>query len=413
MHCTKCGKIIPEGKKFCIYCGSPVKVTRINRVEDSQKSGVTIEQTVNAQKEKGRIGVSVFCTNCGKSIPDGKNFCVYCGAPIRGMINDTKLNEQKKKSLKKGVIAAGLIAAALLLVAGFAISKNNESTPVMETEDNTYETSNSDYDSKGDNSMSDYDSKGEISMSESEAQEEGGLFVKSDELFYPLQETNVVNQTWESGFYDGSSRSLYYMNSSDVHVPSLTDSDQLVCFSSEDVSDYEALDVKKQGYTMDAVFWNNHVTKGISNATVSAFGELGDSDFEVIEVNGENYESFLNNNTVNAGDYCTSERPKSSVYSGDPACNVAIADLDADEEITLSYYEGTEKQETELIADQEYWITDGCERWSGSELVTTGTKLVVNLGEGPYGTIDVSGLEKGTYIIRANAVSDGYVISIE
>lgn len=407
MHCTKCGKMIPDGKKFCIYCGSPVKVTQTNQDKDNPNSGVVIEQTVNAQKEKGRIGVSVFCTKCGKSIPDGKNFCVYCGAPIRERIIETKPNDQKKKSRKKGVIAAGLIAAALLLVAGFAISKYSELAPVLETEDNTYEMSNSDYNPTEENSISDYDPTEDNSMSEGEAQEEGGLFVKSGELFYPLQETNVVNQTWGTGYFNGSTRSLYYMNSSDVYVPSLTDSDQLVYFSSGDVPEYEALDVKKQGYTADAVFWNSHVTMGISNAAVAAFGELGDSDLEVKEVNGENYESFLNNNTVNAGDYCT------SVYSGDPTCNVMIADLDADENITLSYYEGTEKQETELIADQDYWITDGCERWSGSELVTTGTKFEVKLGEDSYGTIDVSGLEEGTYIFRANTVSDGYVISIE
>lgn len=66
MKCIKCGNDIPEGKRFCKYCGTPVKV---QTVEES--SPVT-----------GKNPLSKRCKKCGAPLLDGFAFCDQCGAPI-------------------------------------------------------------------------------------------------------------------------------------------------------------------------------------------------------------------------------------------------------------------------------------------------------------------------------------------
>jgi membrane protease subunit (stomatin/prohibitin family) len=48
IYCSKCGRVIPTGSKFCAECGMP-------------------------------IGGKAFCRECGKEIPAGSRFCPHCG----------------------------------------------------------------------------------------------------------------------------------------------------------------------------------------------------------------------------------------------------------------------------------------------------------------------------------------------
>lgn len=34
---------------------------------------------------------TMYCTKCGKQIPDGKKFCIYCGAALRGGLDSNKI----------------------------------------------------------------------------------------------------------------------------------------------------------------------------------------------------------------------------------------------------------------------------------------------------------------------------------
>jgi TM2 domain-containing membrane protein YozV len=53
MHCTNCGKEIPDGSKFCDKCGSPV-------------------------------AAPIFCSNCGTQNRAGAVVCSKCGARMAG-----------------------------------------------------------------------------------------------------------------------------------------------------------------------------------------------------------------------------------------------------------------------------------------------------------------------------------------
>lgn len=67
MFCTKCGKSIPEGAKFCCYCGADVDLTRM----------VSRKSTLAGEK-------AFYCVGCGANLSvehrDEIIVCEYCGA---------------------------------------------------------------------------------------------------------------------------------------------------------------------------------------------------------------------------------------------------------------------------------------------------------------------------------------------
>ena len=41
--------------------------------------------------------ITMFCTNCGKPVPDGSRFCPYCGAPVAGSADGPSYEDVLKK----------------------------------------------------------------------------------------------------------------------------------------------------------------------------------------------------------------------------------------------------------------------------------------------------------------------------
>ena len=68
MTCPKCGKEIPDGKKFCGACGTKLDASPV--------------------QSKGAV-----CTKCGAPLTSGKKFCGHCGAPVTDQTiqNDTEI----------------------------------------------------------------------------------------------------------------------------------------------------------------------------------------------------------------------------------------------------------------------------------------------------------------------------------
>jgi TM2 domain-containing membrane protein YozV len=60
----------------------------------------------------------MFCPNCGKEIPDGSKFCPYCGASLEGKPGETQVQgvlseeERKKKAYEEELIRAKARQAA-------------------------------------------------------------------------------------------------------------------------------------------------------------------------------------------------------------------------------------------------------------------------------------------------------------
>lgn len=66
MICPKCKKSLPDGSKFCGYCGS----------------------RISAKK----------CPKCNNEIPEGTEYCIHCGAHINSISEKSGFNSVNKKS---------------------------------------------------------------------------------------------------------------------------------------------------------------------------------------------------------------------------------------------------------------------------------------------------------------------------
>lgn len=64
MTCPKCGKEIPEGKKFCGNCGTKIDTS------------TTTDSNI------------LICASCGAPLTPGKKFCGKCGAPVTNASNN-------------------------------------------------------------------------------------------------------------------------------------------------------------------------------------------------------------------------------------------------------------------------------------------------------------------------------------
>lgn len=92
MKCTNCGNEIPEGKKFCKFCGASTEIR---------------DAVENPSVRK--------CKKCGAPLKDGYAFCDQCGAPIEDAeINGGDSNNYKSPD-KKG-ISLGLIISVILFI---------------------------------------------------------------------------------------------------------------------------------------------------------------------------------------------------------------------------------------------------------------------------------------------------------
>lgn len=63
MFCSKCGRNLPEGSQFCLKCGQPVVPT--------------------AGGDVPALGANAFsCAACGTAVPADSQFCLKCGQPV-------------------------------------------------------------------------------------------------------------------------------------------------------------------------------------------------------------------------------------------------------------------------------------------------------------------------------------------
>ncbi len=78
--CAKCGARLPDGAKFCLECGEPVKV--------APPAGYVVCPGCSQTVVKGRFcpecGYKFVseCPKCGAHLPDGAKFCLECGEKL-------------------------------------------------------------------------------------------------------------------------------------------------------------------------------------------------------------------------------------------------------------------------------------------------------------------------------------------
>ncbi len=136
MFCTRCGKDIKEGNRFCEGCGalapqgegrsaSPAAATRpLASVGDSSTMPLPVMAGMSDDRNPSSTASKAFCTGCGASLQEGTAFCTRCGKavsgadaplPQRSRDGASKAESSKKSSSNKGLII-GLVAAGVVLL---------------------------------------------------------------------------------------------------------------------------------------------------------------------------------------------------------------------------------------------------------------------------------------------------------
>ena len=81
MFCSNCGKEIDNDARFCEHCGMPIFT---NLTEEKLKQLQTQKLALQAEKsrrgpEKSLPAGDLACPACGRQLPEGSRFCGFCG----------------------------------------------------------------------------------------------------------------------------------------------------------------------------------------------------------------------------------------------------------------------------------------------------------------------------------------------
>lgn len=74
MFCIKCGKVMPDGSKFCPFCGEPV---------------------FSVQNHTGRI-----CPGCGNTVDEGLLFCNRCGTKMDAAVQPAPRQQAREQLVR-------------------------------------------------------------------------------------------------------------------------------------------------------------------------------------------------------------------------------------------------------------------------------------------------------------------------
>lgn len=142
MFCSNCGKEIPDGSEFCPYCG-----TNLNEEIKKEKTEVVEEVKEN------------ICNNCNKEIPEESEFCPYCGYNLKDNIPSTDIENDSiayeneietttKTPMKSKVVIIIIVIVGIVTIASYNAWKiyekannslNSFNNQLSETNDNKKE----------------------------------------------------------------------------------------------------------------------------------------------------------------------------------------------------------------------------------------------------------------------------------
>lgn len=103
MFCMNCGQTLPDGAKFCKFCGTP---------QDAIAPAATTPSTINLDQSTKLVPGT--CTNCGASLQVDPSLqaaiCPACGTPyiVQQAINNFNINSSGSINIEKAVINASI-----------------------------------------------------------------------------------------------------------------------------------------------------------------------------------------------------------------------------------------------------------------------------------------------------------------
>ena len=103
MFCMNCGQTLPDGAKFCKFCGTP---------QDAVAPAATAPSTINVDQSTKLVPGT--CTNCGASLQVDPSLqaaiCPACGTPyiVQQAINNFNINNSGSINIENAVINASI-----------------------------------------------------------------------------------------------------------------------------------------------------------------------------------------------------------------------------------------------------------------------------------------------------------------
>ena len=85
MYCTKCGKQLPDDAAFCDACGAPVKSGFTAAAEKAEAAAEEAAEEVKeaAEAVEEKVAAGLKCPECGAELKPESRFCDSCGAPVK------------------------------------------------------------------------------------------------------------------------------------------------------------------------------------------------------------------------------------------------------------------------------------------------------------------------------------------
>lgn len=253
-----------------------------------------------------------------------------------------------------------------------------------------------------------------LGVDKATAQSEGGLYILLENgSYWPLQRAEKT----ANGYDEDDNFVMTSIYTEDI--PVLHDGDKLVMFSEDGISEIVVFSVLDDGYTLPLNF-ESYPNYGYEEQDVSVFEFTGlfivDEALDTqaralyaagyperhggeIEIENYGYENFFNDRVIDSNIFCS----QPTDWAGGDGCwlrGMLFADMEKEEEVTISFYQGTQYVEHTMTADLHYFAYDGCEKngeYSGEypEIILT--------KEG-YAEVDISTLSNGYYVLRQSGM---------
>lgn len=253
-----------------------------------------------------------------------------------------------------------------------------------------------------------------LGVDKATAQSEGGLYILlEDGSYWPLQRAEKTANSYD----DDENFVMTSIYTEDI--PVLHSGDKLVIFSEDSIRELVIFPVIDDGYTIPLNF-ESYPDYYYEEQTVSVFKFSGDyivdealdtqakSLFAAgfvyrgrseIEIEDYGFENFFNDRVIDSHSFC-SQPTDSSFGVGCWKRGIMFADMEKNENVTISFYQGTQYVEHTLTADLHYFAYDGCEK-NG---VYSGETPEIMLTKEGYAEVDVSALSNGYYVLQQDKI---------
>lgn len=123
-YCGNCGNPVPDGDEYCSFCGSKVGM---------EEPVFAHEYATQTEQSDSLTNHNRFCQNCGSPMEPGDDFCTECGARYGTSSSPAKERVSTKMPKKRKLVYIVMFVVLVILIGsgtilGVVLSKQNPGT---------------------------------------------------------------------------------------------------------------------------------------------------------------------------------------------------------------------------------------------------------------------------------------------